>query len=159
MYYIILAHEQNPVNFWYSDYFKMVFEAVPFSCRCPTPISSTVYQGKIVTTHALKMALMKVICFLEYVQEMYTILNIPNKFKGCITQIFMDRSHGFLLNTVKCVNARIGHETHEICFTLAMKHEKANTFFYQVWFILHTLKQYRRLQSVVIPRYMYYLAP
>ncbi len=30
---------------WYSDYFKMVFEAVPFSCRCPTPLSSTVIEG------------------------------------------------------------------------------------------------------------------
>ncbi len=39
MYYITLAHGKKTVNF--------VFKAVPFSCRCPTPLSSTVHLVKL----------------------------------------------------------------------------------------------------------------
>ncbi len=47
MYYITWAHGQNLWISRYSDHCKMVFEAVPFSCRCPTSLSSTVYNENI----------------------------------------------------------------------------------------------------------------
>ncbi len=34
---------------WYTDNFKMVLEAVPFSCRCPTSLSSTVHVDNQLT--------------------------------------------------------------------------------------------------------------
>ncbi len=47
MYNITLAHGKKTLIMWYSNHFKMVFEAVPFSCRCPTPLYLSVLFGLV----------------------------------------------------------------------------------------------------------------